>query len=94
MDRAGFVILLFIDGGVRGDIGLELVRSLHKRITGGLALEPWTLGWFKTPQELGDTMGLASVPLILPHPGKTKSPQTALKIILLSSKIHSDPQSA
>lgn len=78
MDRAGFVILLFIDEGMGGDTGLELVRSLHNKIAGRLALEPWTLGWFKTPQDLGDTMGLASVPLILPHPGKTKSLQTAV----------------
>lgn len=71
-------MILFIDAGMGGDTGLELVRALHNKIAGRLALEPWTLGWFKTSQDLGDTMGLASVPLILPHPVKTKSPQTAV----------------
>jgi len=52
VDRAGFVIL-FIDAGMGGDTGLELVRALHNKIAGRLALEPWTLGWFKTSQDLG-----------------------------------------
>lgn len=50
MDGAGFVILLFIDGG-GWDSGLELAGSLHK-FAGELALEPRASGWSKTRQKL------------------------------------------
>ena len=101
---AGFVILLFIDGvRVGGDIGLELVRSLHNKIAGGAGPRtPDSRLVQDTPGARGHhRLGLSSSDTAtsrknqVPSDGWAKGEDVwALKIILLSTETHSDPQSA